>query len=267
MKYAKRIVSLFLLLAVTAGSVFAFDTPATQSISVVDPQASTKKTTVQNSKPKITLTYPSNPEDAGICIKTNFQKPSNSAETPVLYRSTNNGKFKPLPSGSRQIFYDYFNLSTYSDDGPLKIEDKTCKNGRFYQYKLATVITNPSTGKSSVVAYSKVKSHYYLDPMTYWLVTAKRSAKKKTITVYWKKQYNSKADGYQIRYNHELAGGKDSKKITRTIKNKHTTKYVLKNCISNRCYYVELRSYKKYKGTTYYTDWSEGRVIAQATLD
>ncbi len=267
MKYAKHIVSLFLLLSVTVGSVFAFNAPATQTVSVVDPQASTKKTTVQNAKPKITLTYPSNLEAAGISIKTNFQKPSNSAETPVLYRSTNNGKFKSLPSGSRQVFYSYFNLSTHSDDGPLKIEDDTCKNGRFYQYKLATVITNPSTGKSSVVAYSKVKSRYYLDPTTCWLLTAKRSAKKKTITVYWKKQYNSKADGYQIRYNHELAGGKDSKKITRTIKNKHTTKYVLKNCISNRRYFVQIRSYKKYKGTTYYTNWSDGCVIAQATLD
>lgn len=266
MKYAKHLASLFLLLAVTAGSVFAFDASATQSVSVVDPQASAKKTTVQNSKPKIALTYSDNPEEPGFYIQTNFHEPSNPNEVPILYRATNGGKFKAYLSSSK-VFYSYPKILSNLDNPRLSIEDYSCKNGQFYQYKLATAIKNPATGKSSPVVYSKVKSHYYLTPMIYAHVSYKRSIKKKTITVYWKKQYNCKADGYQIRYNHELTGGKDSKKITRTIKDKHTTKYVLKNCISNRRYFVELRSYKKYKGTTYYGNWSEGRTIAQATLD
>lgn len=260
MKYAKRIVSLFLLLAVTAGSVFAFDASATQSISVVDPQASAQKTTVQNSKPKITLTYSANPEEPGFYIQTNFHEPSNPNEVPILYRATNGGKFKAYPSSS-EVFYSYPKILSNLKNPRLAIEDDSCKNGQFYQYKLATAITNPSTGKSSPVVYSKVKSHYYLSPMTCWQLTGKRSFKKKTITISWKKQYNPKADGYQIRYNHELNSGKESKKITRTIKNKHTTKYVLKNCISSRRYFFEIRSYKKYKGTTYYGNWSDGLPI------
>ena len=265
MKYAKRLVSLFLLLSITAGSTIAL---AAENVQITASDVAAEDTAaVQNTNLKIKLTYPSIDESSGILIQTNFQKPTNSAETPVLYRSTNNGKFKSLPSGSRQVFYSYFNLSTHSDDGPLKIEDDTCKNGRFYRYKLTTVITNPSTGKSSVVAYSKVKSRYYLYSMTYGLLDYKRSVKKKTITLSWKNQYNSKADGYQLRYYHELKNGQHSKVVTRTIKNKHTTKYVLKNCISNQRYFAQLRSYKKYKGTTYYSNWSEDRIINRATLN
>lgn len=265
MKHVNRVISLLLLLSITAGSTVAL---AAENVQVTENDTAAEDTVaVQNTNLKIKLTYPAPYEYSGILIRTNFQKPASSAETPLLYRSTNNGAFKALPMSLKRVYYDYYNPSTYSHDGPLEIEDYTCKNGTFYRYKLATVITDSSTGKDTIVAYSKEKSRYYLSRMTYGLLDYKRSIKKKTITLSWKKQYNSKADGYQLRYHHELKNGKYSKVVTRTIKNKHTTKYVLKNCVSNQRYFAELRSYKKYKGTTYYGNWSEGRVIDRATLN
>ena len=261
MKYAKRIVSLFLLLAVTASSVLAFDTPATQSISVNDSTA-----TIQNPNPQITLKYPDSREDSGIYIYTNFQKSSNANEMPLLYRSINGGKFKPLPDNSRKVFYLYYDWTAHTTDGPLYVEDLSCKNGNFYRYKLATMVADPSTGKNSAVAYSNVKSRYYLEPMCSIDLFIKNSANKKSMTISWKKQCNPKADGYQLRYYYYTRYAthpKVSKQITRTVKGAKTSKYTLKHRSPNKQYWVQIRSYKKYKGTTYYSNWSdyEGRYL------
>ena len=260
MKYAKRIVSLLLLLSITAGSTAAL---ATENVQITASDVAAEDTVaVQNTNPTIKIiNYPYQAEYPGVVIRTNFQKPSNPNEAPVLYRSVNGGEFKAFPFGVDYVYYRYNNTDSNSGKSLLEYQDGSCKNRKFYQYKLATTLTDPSTGETSAVAWSKVKSRYYLDYMSCWHLTYKRSFKKKTITISWKKQYNPKADGYQIRYNHELNSGKESKKITRTIKNKHTTKYVLKNCISSRRYFFEIRSYKKYKGTTYYGNWSDGLPI------
>lgn len=253
MKYAKRIVSLLLLLSITAGSTAAL---AAEDVQVTANDTAVEDTVaVQNTNPKIKIMdYPYQTEYPGIFIRTNFRRSSNPNEAPVLYRSVNGGEFKAYPFGAtKNVSWGY---QTTDPDSVLEYTDGSCKNGKFYQYKFATTLTDPSTGETSAVAWSKVKSHYYLDNMSCWQLTDKRSFKKKTITISWKEQRNPKADGYQIRYNHETRSNKYSKEITHKIKNNRTTKYVLKNCISKRRYFVMLRSYKKYKGTTYYGNWS-----------
>ncbi len=258
MKYAKRLVSLFLLLAVTAGSVFAFDTPAIQSISVNDSTA-----TVQNPNPKIT-SVKLDPDVGGntLAVRTNFQMPfdENSEsplmyrdESPLVYRSVNNKTFKVVSTSTNQHFYAW---EPYPKQNTQKFVfyDNSCKNGVYYRYKFSTMLRNSSTGKWSPIARSNIKSFYFLDPMNRWDMRVKNSKDNTAMTVSWKR--NSKADGYMLYYAYIQKNGK-AKWFTRKIKGNKTTKFTLKNRTPNKQYYIQMRSYKKYNGKTYYSDYSD----------
>lgn len=247
MKYTKRIVSLFLLLAVTVGSAAAL-------------------TTVKNPNPKILsikVPYSDGVEENDIIVHTNFttnlSESATPNEVPQMYRSANNGKFRAIPRTAHDIIYSWDEDKEH-DRKTFMFYDLSCKNGTYYRYKFATTTVDPSTGKQTPVAYSNVKAHYYLKRMSSTYLSIKNSANKKSMTISWKKQCNPKADGYQLRYYYYTRYAthpKVSKYFTRTVKGAKTSKYTLKHRSPNKQYLVQIRSYKKYKGTTYYSNWSD----------
>ena len=70
----------------------------------------------------------------------------------------------------------------------------------------------------------------------------------------WKKDKN--VDGYQIEYSLKK-NFKGSKKVT--IKKAKTTQTVLRKLTANRKNEIRIRSFKKVKGKTYYSEWSKAK--------
>lgn len=260
MKHSRRLISLLLLLAVTAGSVSALEAPDTQNVAVSDAAV-----TVQNPNPKILsieVPYTDGVEENDIIVHTNFtislSESATSNEVPQIYRAVNKGNFKAIPySSSKNRFYSW-DIDKEHNRKTLQFMDLSCKNGSYYRYKLATATVDPSTDKQTPIAYSNVKSHYYLKRMTLTYLHISNLSQTR-MKVSWKKQCNSKADGYQLRYYHYNRHGHStvSEEMTRTVKGGNTSSYTFKNRSPNQQYLVQIRSYKKYKGKTYYSHWSD----------
>lgn len=82
-------------------------------------------------------------------------------------------------------------------------------------------------------------------------------AKKKT-TVYWGKQ-TKQVDGYQVRYSTKKTM-KGSKRLT--VKGSSRTSAKLPRLKVGKKMYVQVRTYKKIKGKTYYSSWSSKMVVS-----
>ncbi len=78
----------------------------------------------------------------------------------------------------------------------------------------------------------------------------------KKMKIMWKK--NSKAQGYQIQYSTDSKFKKV--KMTR-VSSKNAKSRIIKNLKKKKTYYVRMRCYKKIKGTTYYSAWSNAKKI------
>ena len=78
----------------------------------------------------------------------------------------------------------------------------------------------------------------------------------KKFTAKWVKGTGS---GYQIQYALNKKFTKGKKSVTTTGKPDGTTvkKVIKKGIKGKKTYYVRVRSYVKYKGTKYYSDWSD----------
>lgn len=85
-----------------------------------------------------------------------------------------------------------------------------------------------------------------------------KSAKKKTLTVTWKK--DAKASGYKIQYSTDK-NFKKSVKTTAVKKNK-TTKTTLKNLKAGKKYYVRICAYKGSGKNQVCSDWSKAKALA-----
>lgn len=81
----------------------------------------------------------------------------------------------------------------------------------------------------------------------------KITAKKKTITVYWKK-LKTNISGYELQYSKKKSF-KSSKK--RTIKKASTTKLKIKGLKKKKKYYIRIRAYHKNGKTKIYSKWSK----------
>lgn len=79
-------------------------------------------------------------------------------------------------------------------------------------------------------------------------------AGKKELTVKWKK--GSDIDGYEIEYSLKKTF-KGAKKVT--VSKAGTTETVLKKLKSKKTYYVRIRTFKKFQGKKYYSEWSKAR--------
>lgn len=242
MRLAKRAIALFMMLSVTTGSAYAVQTAPTQSVEVYETQSE-----VRNTSPKITkIVLPPEEEDRFFRIKTNFrltyEEVLSSNESAVMYRSTNGGTFKKKLHSKR---------FAYSWGDVLTVYDSSVKNGNFYRYRLSTVVTDEETGKTTTVARSGIKSIYYLDPPTN--VKIKDSSDGRTMTISWKR--NSKADGYMVSYIPWQTG--NTTYINRIVKGNKNTQFKLNNRTPGKQYTVVIRSYKVYKGKTYYSNYSK----------
>lgn len=82
-----------------------------------------------------------------------------------------------------------------------------------------------------------------------------KSAKKKTLTVTWKK--DAKASGYKIQYATDKNFKKNVK--TATIKKNKTTKTTLKNLKAGKKYYVRICAYKGSGKNQVGSDWSKAK--------
>lgn len=135
-------------------------------------------------------------------------------------------------------------IATLNGGSKVSYTDKTSlKNGTKYTYKVvaATKDTLSASSKSVVI--------YRLDQAK--LSSVKSPAAKK-MTVKWRK--NSKASGYQVRYSRssDFSTGNKTVKISGSGKVSKT----IKNLKRGKKYYVQVRSYKKAGGKTYYSEWS-----------
>lgn len=266
MKHSRRLISLFLLLSITAGSTAAL---AAEDVCVTtnDLQEPEQSSTIINPSPKITLIdyMYSESESEGIQLWTNFHRTKaadsviyrrpTTGEFAVMYRSVNHGEFEDnLPPSYlwAQMSYDG---DDPKDDVILVPDDKT-KNGNFYEYKLATMFRENESQEPTTIACSKPVSVYYLRSMYSSYIRLRNSASGKTMKISWDKDRNKKADGYQLYYIHKTKNNRWSKPITRKVKGNKTTKITLKNRTPGKDYRIQICSYKKYNGKTYYGNYS-----------
>ena len=84
-----------------------------------------------------------------------------------------------------------------------------------------------------------------------------KSAKKKTVTVKWKKKKG--ISGYQIQYALNKKFTKSKK--TKTVAKAKKTSLTIKKLESQKTYYVRIRTYKKVNGVSYYGSWSKTKKV------
>lgn len=87
------------------------------------------------------------------------------------------------------------------------------------------------------------------------------TAAKKAFTVKWKKPsatYRKQMTGYQIRYS---TSSSMSNAKTVTVKKTTTTSRKITNLKAKKKYYVQVRTYTKVKGKTYYSKWSSKKSV------
>ena len=118
---------------------------------------------------------------------------------------------------------------------------------------------NVGTGTAKVTFrgnYSGTKNlSFRINPVG--TTVSKLTAKKKALTVSWKKQA-TQTMGYQIQYAKKasFSGAK-----TVTIKNNSSTKKTIKKLTSKKKYYVRIRTYKTVNGKKYYSSWSKAKSV------
>ena len=76
------------------------------------------------------------------------------------------------------------------------------------------------------------------------------------MTITWKK--SSAVTGYQIQYSTSKTF---SKAVTKTVKSYKTTSLKVNNLTVGKTYYVRIRTYRKYGGSTYYSKWSTAKHV------
>lgn len=132
--------------------------------------------------------------------------------------------------------------------------------GRILEQKIITMSTPQKCGGKIVYkgAYKEFDSKtlsFTILPKGTTLTKAKKAGK--AFTVYWKKQTGKMAfariSGYQIRYS--LKSNMSQSKTGNVNGYKYTSKKI-KNLKAKKKYYIQIRTYMKVKGKTYYSGWS-----------
>ncbi|MCF0143548.1 MAG: fibronectin type III domain-containing protein, partial [Firmicutes bacterium] len=92
----------------------------------------------------------------------------------------------------------------------------------------------------------------------------KPSASKKAFTAKWKKQSSkmpkARVTGYQIRYSTSPAFPSGGTKI-KTVKKYTKTSCKIKKLSKKTRYYVQVRTYMKTSGGTFYSTWSAAKSV------
>lgn len=91
---------------------------------------------------------------------------------------------------------------------------------------------------------------------------SKVSGAKKACTVKWKKQSGKMAtariQGYEIRYS---TSSKMTSAKTKTVKGYKSTSKKITKLKAKKKYYVQVRTYRKVNGKTYYSPWSKVKSV------
>ena len=274
MKHVNHIISLLLLLSITAGSTLALAAEDVQ-ITASDFQAPEESLTIVNPSPQITWidSMYGESQSEGIQLWTNFHRTAKDinsgsfyyrpsvGEFPVMYRSVNYGKFNDIYEQTTTVWASFYaedsDISHDPKDDVILVQDDKMKNGNYYEYKLATMFRESEDQEPITIACSKPVSVYYLKSMYSSRIRLRNSANGKTIKLSWDEARNTKADGYQLYYVHKTKSNRWSKPITRKVKGNKTTHITLKNRTPGKDYRFQIRSYKKYQGKTYYGNYSD----------
>ena len=87
---------------------------------------------------------------------------------------------------------------------------------------------------------------------------SKLSAASKAFKVKWYSKSSSQVNGYQIRYSKKSSMGSSS---TKTYSSYKTASAKIKKLTKKKRYYVQIRTYRKAYGSTYYSGWSGKKSI------
>ena len=126
-------------------------------------------------------------------------------------------------------------------------------NGKKYVFRIAPCMLEKETGQYYIGPKSSPHTFYYLSPAKI-SAASKTSSKKYKLT--WEK--NTKATGYELQYSAN-SNMKKAKKLN--IKGAKNITRTISKPSANKKYYVRVRSYIKVGKRTWYSDWSEIKVI------
>ena len=163
-------------------------------------------------------------------IKISWNR-NTSASGYYIFRCINNKKYKKIATINKNSKTNYTDL-------------KATKNGTVYRYKVVCY------NRNNISTDSNTKTIYRLNVPSKITVSTQT---KRTAVVKWKK--NKYASGYEIRY----ITGKKMRNVK--VTNKATVKKVIKSLKKGKIYKIQIRCYKKNKGTTYYSAWSNLKKI------
>ena len=104
--------------------------------------------------------------------------------------------------------------------------------------------------------YSINSSSYSFAPSSTYI--SKLSAASKAFTAKWSGKSNSQVSGYQVRYSKKSSMGSSS---TKTYSSYKTTSAKISKLSKKKKYYVQVRTYRKAYGSTYYSGWSSKKSI------
>lgn len=213
-------------------------------------------------------------------------EPNNTKETANVYTlgTTVSGEYstRPYSFWGKGPCDDFFKITlqkgkTYifkgqMEDGGLgrapdfRIEDangekvfgcRDFKNGQYTFVCPATGIYYFRAGTDLVSASGSVQKYSFSvneKPIKVNATSIKKiTPKKKSATVTWKKK--SGVNGYQIQYSTSKAKIEKGKKVK--VKGASKKSVTIKKLKSKKVYYFRIRSYKKVKGKTYYSEWSK----------
>ena len=143
-----------------------------------------------------------------------------------------------------------------------EVTEEIPANGHTFTHKKvsAGLLKNGTEYDLCTVCGAKANEKKLTGYAAYVVKSFKVSKGKKSFTAKWKKASKAnqkKMDGYQVRYSKKsnMSGAKYVK-ASKTSKSKKVSKLSKK-----KTYYVQVRTYKKSKGVTYYSKWSSKKKI------
>ena len=164
----------------------------------------------------------------GVTIQWAAQKTMPAAAGYAIYRSQNNFDYEQIATVDAEVF-------TYTDT--TVSNDSYYYEDNIYYYKVAVIPAD----ETLPMAFSGAKKIMYL-AVPY--VTGASYANAVRTAAYVDVRFNGGVQGYEIRYT--------TGRTKKTVKN--TT--MLKNLAPGKTYQIDVRTYFKYEGKTYYSAWS-----------
>jgi len=221
----------------------------------------------KSKKPAVTVNYNGEALTKGTDYKVTYTNNINAGTAKVTVSGIGNFigsvsktfKIKPAKITGKTM---KLSKKSYIYDGKNKKPAVTIsglKKGTDYKVTY-TSYKKPGKGKVTVTGignYTGSKTLSYKINLKKTVLKTPVSGKKK-ITVKWSTVDKKYIDGYQIRYSKKssMSNAKKTALIKRTY-----SKKTIKNLKAKQTYYIQIRSYNKIDGKTYYSEWSTKKKI------